>query len=737
MSEAIEHDPRDLAIEAEDGRALRNAVEDLDDDLSIPVRLRFDEGLTFSRIAQALRISESTAHERVERAMARLRARLAAAGVTLGTSEAAVRAEWASDPTHIQSAPAGLKSLLLRKEATAAAAGSPSLALVIGGMVIAAGGLVFAALPLQREVPVEPGAHTAQSPVGTPRAGVAVRGGSDDERSDAVGVTGVSDEAKGQDFVLTGRVTDERGRPVSGAVVRLYDRARTGKLMGYSVVCEAGEDGRYRLTVPMAPGPAHPFQGDDPVRLTLEAGHLGFFLGPARSVEVSAGGRTELDLELERSDGGRPGDYVLDLLVRDARGEPVEGALVELTHVAPADAASLVPGTSVLEGHVGQRWIHSKESRGRTDARGLVPLNGARLGPKSVWIEAPGDFAPMRTSFVIHAEGRSARDVTLDDGHVLRGRFVWAPTDELAPDEARALSVAAVLEPNRWRTVRVAADGSFEVRGLEAGSNELRIQRPWDWPKGSGPPPSPARIERATGDGVRELPLKRVTDARDIGLHDGELHGSAYDARTGAIVPLTEEAVIAWPVVVPPGGDLAHDVLANIVHVPPFQRELSQPERARERFHRVGLVPGAYMLQIHAPDGRIGWTGPVALESNEVRADLRVELAPPAEIAVSVLDGAGEPLDGAVVVFTGVGPVSDSEIEKIDRRLDESNGRERVFQNGARRAGADGRTTLRLPAGLRGRIVALHAHYAPARGEILETTSGDTRTIELRVTERR
>ena len=749
MSGRDEPDPHDLAIEKESGHVLRNAVDQLDEDLATPIQLRFDEGLSFAAIAHALRISESTAHDRVQRAMKRLRVLVGAAGMTVGVSEAAMRAEWSADGAGGHAIPAGLEARLLEQgSAAAVVATTPPFALVVTAMVVAASGLVFAALPFERDEPVERDLALEGMPAERSTIDVPALEGEPPSLGDTTSRVAVApaslqdrgsqgDRGPDHDFVLTGRVTDGRGRPIGGASVRLFDGARSGKLAGYSIACEASEDGRYSMTVPMAPGPEHPFDGADPVTMQLEAGHLGFVLGPTVPIVASAGTSVERDLELDLTDGGRAGDYALDLLVRDARGEPIEGATVELTHVAPVDSARLFPGASILEGHFGSRWVHSKEARASTDARGIVRLTGERLGPKSVWIEAPGDIAPMRTSFAVLAEGLTARDVTLRDGDVLRGRFVWASGDELEPAEAGALSVAAVLERNRWRTVRVASDGSFEVRGLQPGQTELRIQQPWNWPNDVGDPPSPARVELDTGDRVHELRLKRFSDPSDVGLHDGELHGSAYNARTGDVVPLTEEAVIAWPIGDLPAGDLAGDLIPNLVHVPPFQRMMSEPRPAIDSFHRVGLSPGTYMMRVHAPGGTIGWLGPIVIESNEVHAGLRVALEPPAKVEVVAKDALGRPVEDAVVLFTGVGPYSESEIARIDELLESSNGREQIFSGGARVTNDEGRAVLTLPAGVGGVIAVLHARHEPAIGDVFETKGGDARAIELRLTKRR
>ena len=82
MSQPSATPPEEL-YEREQLTALDLAVAELDDELRVPLVLRYQEGLSYSMIGRAAGVPESTAYERVRRGLERLRATLLRLGVAL------------------------------------------------------------------------------------------------------------------------------------------------------------------------------------------------------------------------------------------------------------------------------------------------------------------------------------------------------------------------------------------------------------------------------------------------------------------------------------------------------------------------------------------------------------------------------------------------------------------------------------------------------------------------------
>jgi len=71
-----EHNPEDVALQRERAVALWQAVDELSDDQRAAVLLRYQQGLSYSEIAEALSISEGTVKSRLYYAHHRLKERL-------------------------------------------------------------------------------------------------------------------------------------------------------------------------------------------------------------------------------------------------------------------------------------------------------------------------------------------------------------------------------------------------------------------------------------------------------------------------------------------------------------------------------------------------------------------------------------------------------------------------------------------------------------------------------------
>jgi RNA polymerase sigma factor (sigma-70 family) len=761
---AMEHDrfedsdsPGERLEQWEAEHALASALLTLPERLRLAVELRFREGLTFAAIGRALGSSESAAHDRVEAALASLRRRLrpeglpVLAGLAGGLPQPVQRGQAGAlggpAPSANEALMRELVDGLLRLPSavcgsmtTASTAGTVTSFVGLGRVVllvcVALGALGIANAVLGSRgwtsplvaatgfVAVNPGQDPA--PASSARSAESDADRSTSPREPAV-LGGVVQQGVSP-FVLTGRVLDTQGHAVPGATVRASTAERSGKFPRWSGSVVAGADGSYRLVVPFGAAESRGtapvgegLVGLDRARLILEAGHLGYVLRTGVTVDAARGGAVGQDLTVALPPEERAGSYTLDVLLRDGTGAPVEGALVELTHVTPRDRASVGEGVPLSAWSSQGQWLHLAEGKGRSGPDGRVTLAGARLGPKSLWIEPRTGAAPMRTALAIHAEGAHARDLTLEVGHTLRGTFRWAGAGALAASEARALNVNVIVEPNRWRTVSIDTDGAFFVEALPAGAATLRVAPNYDWPEATGTQPSHVTLELSTGDAVHVLELKREDDPLDIGLHDAELHGVAVDAATGDPVPIAGFDLFTWRLAELPEGDLELDLRPNFIHAPPVQR-MAGPGVARSSnaFHEVGLAAGPHMVQVTVRGRGTGLVGPIVLGSREVRAGLEVRVGPTASVDVTVVDAQGRPIEGAFVFVTGQGPHSDAVVAGADRDYRAIEGRGVFFRNGGRRTDGDGRAHLAgLPHGLRYTVAALHPLAASGRSRAL------------------
>jgi len=126
---AMEQQPADPSTNAADERAqVLSHVEALPDDLRAALRLRYEEDMTWDAVGAALAIAPSSAHERVQRALERLRAALR--GASLPALAFDLEARLADLPT--PAIPQGLAPKLLALGATAAAHVPAALLVALG-----------------------------------------------------------------------------------------------------------------------------------------------------------------------------------------------------------------------------------------------------------------------------------------------------------------------------------------------------------------------------------------------------------------------------------------------------------------------------------------------------------------------------------------------------------------------------------------------------------------------------
>ena len=268
----------------------------------------------------------------------------------------------------------------------------------------------------------------------------------------------------------------------------------------------------------------------------------------------------------------------------------------------------------------------------------------------------------------------------------------------------------------RTHNAAVDAEGRFRLRGLNEGEYRLDF---------GGLLWSRAVVEPvlAGSQGV-DVPMKRTSDLRDHGLHVGEIHGRLLDGESGAA--LSFEPYHLEEVFVPEGEDFAgfdlqKDVLPNWIWSRPYQTASQMlPPPPTSEFHVTGLDPGRYVVVIRRERGRVAFSQPLTIQGTEMLRNVELREVGSAPMEGVVRDADGRQVEGAVVVFTGVGPYSDARVKSLDGQVVEAGAADRPMFRGTVRSRRDGRfVTPGLPKGVVWRLVALHRDWEPAWGEDL------------------
>ena len=268
---------------------------------------------------------------------------------------------------------------------------------------------------------------------------------------------------------ISGRVVDEDSMPVVGAKVwggrrTPNEQWKDGVRVTSQPVTRSAEDGTFELFFDE--------DGEHWLSASLEAQHEPLI---GESGPYYERGATEVVLVLPRSTPGR-------FRVLDARdGEPVERYGLNVfqargfeggtytSDLVPASLGDHAGGLAIL--HADPRW-------------------------HDVTLIAPG-YGDLRTRVAWDGEGEKVMTLRLEPEGVLRGRTVsgGAPASqvriELMADEVALVPGASADDPmaellghwgrdldafaGRVRQVVGAADGSFEVAGLAAGTYELKV----------------------------------------------------------------------------------------------------------------------------------------------------------------------------------------------------------------------------------------------------------------------
>lgn len=650
--------------------AVRRMVDALPEELRHAVILRFEEGLTYGRIARASSCSEPTAHDRVRRGLDRLRNEMGQAGFAGVLPLLPQLLQEAPSAT----LPVGLEAGLLSMQPTIAKAGFASPWVLSGLLTVFAAGAVAGVASLQsgersapdtrvavhlpEDDPQDEEADDRRRPVPIP-APASTGVGETPTRIDLPQPVSIDDfdryfrerHAGGvptevfPTALVTGTVLDRHGRGLPGVRVEASSIQRLGKITRFEEHAETDARGRYSLEVPVALEQGQEF--------VLTCTHIDHVRNRGESFRVQAEGEyNRPGLRLLPNSVDLPGRYSLEVTVFDARGIPLGNVPVQVLR-----------RTRTLEG----QWVRIPESKGVTNPEGIVTLDGRFLGEKIVRADAasrlathlrnqdPGNHQVHEQAVSITTEGLARTRLEVPDGLTIIG-IARNVDGEAIPNES--LSISSTSDSSRWHHTRTDVHGRFEFNGLNPGSFEFRLgMSRWSDPR--------LRVDAGTHD--LDLVLKRVTDPRDVGLHGGEFHGAVFDAVTGEEIPMNGERIRAHRVERADRAWLEQEVLPDFLHPRPVQTMASP--KPSPGFHLTGLGEGTYVLVVRARGYSPTFAGPYVLEDRGILGDLRLELHRPARLVGSVLDPDGRPLGGAIVFLMATGELGEQQLREADADL--------------------------------------------------------------------
>jgi RNA polymerase sigma-70 factor (ECF subfamily) len=704
--------------------AVERFVARLPEELRAAVHLRFHEGLTFARIGEALEISEPAAHERVKRALERLKDGLSRAGLAAAAIdvERALQTPPATPPVPLFVAKklVALQSSTATVSITAALVGS---ALLVAAVVFVVPKLfddrsdetqvaVASNVPAAAEGQVHgPPIQTIESPpVVETRASVA-------PRLQEPGSNSIVLEPVETNGTIVGRVLDDKNRPVQDLIVVASSIERQGKFPRWSARSTTEGDGRFMITAMVGA------EGERNYALGLEGGLQLEDRGAFELVRVVSDAHVDVgDMRLVPRELDKEGEFALELHLSDASGAAVRDVNAGLFRAVRSEDG----------------WSdRTFEANAKSDALGRVRLAGRHVGKKIVVVDAR-DRGFRRLEHVLEVEpGAHVLALTLEKGLEIRGRLVDVdghaiarPAGESRFGDVLQLHAIVPSQANEWIFAAIEDDGAFTFTGLDASDYNLEISNgPW------------ASI---CLDGVRAgsqdvvIALKRRDDPLDRGNHCAEIHAQLIDAETGKPVladVMTSEVVTLAAACTPAVFDA--DEAVALLHPTPVQTEWSgeYPPQS-DRVHAASLAAGTWALVVRAPGYAPEFAAPITLAPHEIKSGIVLSLVRPTRVRGRVLDLDGRPCADAYVFVNGFGPRSKARLEEYDRDVVDTGGHPRAASWDLVRTAADGGFVIE---GLSPRYdyvcAALHARRAPVPSARL--MGRDPGVVELRFTDQR
>jgi len=731
------HAPDDDHRHDDDDRRLWDLVDELPEELRVPLVLRFAEDLGFARIGELLGLAESTAHERVTRGLAKLRARIAQAGlVALAVGLEARLASAAS--AAVVAPPAGLVTQLVGLESARA---SVSLGLVaslaVGALTLGGGAWWWfeSEEPLRNDVELAASSNTSPSDVAASGDALAATEG-DSARAALVAPQDTpppandgGDETPALIGEALGRVLDESGVPLADAAVTVLSVQRDGKFAAFGARLLTDASGSFRTNVEVADA--------DGGLYFVQVTRAGSTITATQPLRIRAGAATDFGLvTLTAPSGETSGSYSLAVEVVDTFGVAVEGAVVELASVVDLPVE---PGTLWTDWYNQGDHLERIDGRVATDVSGAAYFEADGVGAKLVRVKpVRNDLAPFTARFDVGADEAARLVLVAEPACSISGRLVVVD-GVFAPTLQNSLQ-AYVREPisAEWLFADIADDGAFTIGGLPLGTHRVEVHP--NHASGDDTNWSPAVIEVAITPDMRAssghvVRLKRRDDPRDVGDHMGEIHGRLVRAEDGQ--PLV---VDFWDLGLHVAPDVdalvfARDWLPNHVFPGPVQRSSFGPQpEDTDVFHMVGLDAGRYVLRC-TTSGRASLVhGPIEVSERGIVSALVVPVEPMTRVTGRVFAADGEPLDGAYVMVTGHGPISDEKVAAFAQALRDADGRGWLYGNGTEVKATAGAWEIDgLPSGVEFRLVALHPEHATVFGPTFTLEPGEARAdFELR-----
>lgn len=686
------HEPQeaiDSILGAERDQILWRELLDLPDDLRRPLLLRYREELGLARIGEVLGLPVQTVHDRIARALERLKPRLRTAGFTALITPEILRAS----PGPIL--PSGLEATLLGFGKKAALALGAKL--LTGLILVAAVGLGVGRFVSDDE-PERPldGTEIASAGETDGRASRPTRHrGSERALAPAAAVDATPQEPpikKGPPLPaptfppapvstlnrevlapdttpgrIRGRVLDQNDRPVGAALVTASSVEHLGKMPRYAASVRSGPDGRFEVEVPVGKIDVRDYR----LFIRLEE-HEPL---TTRPFEVRVRDLTETgDHRLRHL--GIPASVKVELSLVDRDGRGLAGVLVEL-----------MP----LQDRPGEEPWPNPGLRDLSDATGRLSLEPKLDGPHRLRIDGRrSGFGNVLFDLDLPARGLVERRVVLEPGRSLALRVV--DTEGRVP-AGLSLRLRDPRDPNEWLDA-VRAGDVFIAKNLSAGPYEIwNDDGLWSSFRLTGVMPVEQGID---------IVVKRLEDLRDLGLHRGEVHLRARDASNGRFVEFGVFEVEVHKVEDLPEAEVRRDRAPWLMAAPIVQRCATSLEEtilppipgSEGMCHLDGLEPGLHLVAIRKEGFAARLLGPFRITGNEIIVLDPVDLEAPRRIEGRLVDPAGKPVSGAIVLAGGEGAASRSEAERIKALVAERSRDEGILLAGAVTTDADGRFTL-------------------------------------------
>ncbi len=196
-----------------------------------------------------------------------------------------------------------------------------------------------------------------------------------------------------------------------------------------------------------------------------------------------------------------------------------------------------------------------------------------------------------------------------------------------------------------------------------------------------------------------------------------EVRGRLFDAGTRAPLATPHPDVDLVRVEARSREEFELDVVPNLLIPAPVQQldTGATPPDPTDRFTIVVREKGTFAV-VGRFEGRPSVVrGPFELPGGAPSDDIELAFPEPVTVHGVVTDETGAPLEGAVLVVTGTGPMSDRAISERDNEMRKAAG-EGTFWFSHARSKADGSFSIGgLPAGALIRVAALDPYHEPAR----------------------